>query len=383
MSDATTTPDADGSSDTDGPTVTTEAARDLLRDLVGIPSPSGEEAAAAERLIAFFEAHDREAWRDDAGNVRAPADDGALLASHVDTVPGDIPVRVEEMDDEAAGSETGDEAEGPVLWGRGSVDATGALAAMAAAAVRTGVSFAGVAREETDSAGAKHLIEDRAPPEAVVNGEPSGWDGITLGYRGLLTGTYVATSESGHTSRPEPNAIQDALRWWGRIEDAFGPSEGGGEWTPAFERVTPKPVRVDGGPTDDGLAVEASLRGEFRIPPGRSPGGVREIADDALGAGTVAWDEAIPPVMASPRSPVASALRAAIRTEGGEPTMLRKTGTSDMNLYSAWGVPMATYGPGDSAFDHAPDERLPLREFDRSLAVLTRVAERLRGVDDE
>ena len=69
-------------------------ARELLYDLVSTPSPSGEEAAAADRLAAFFEAHGREVWLDEVGNVRAPADDSLLLTSHVDTVPGDIPVAV-------------------------------------------------------------------------------------------------------------------------------------------------------------------------------------------------------------------------------------------------------------------------------------------------
>jgi LysW-gamma-L-lysine carboxypeptidase len=342
-------------------------ARTLLEDLVAIPSPSGEEDEAAERLVAFFEAHDREVYRDAVGNVRAPADDAVLLTSHIDTVPGDIDVRVE-TDTDADGTER------EWLWGRGSVDATGPLAAMAAAAVRTGVSFVGVVQEETDSAGAWHLVADRAAPECVVNGEPSGWAGITLGYRGLISGTYVATSESGHTSRPEANAIQSALRWWNAVEGAFETDD----WEPVFERVTPKPVGVAGGPTEDGLSVEATMGVQFRIPPDRTADDVREVADGELDAGTVAWDDPIPPVMASPRSPVATAFRAAIRDAGGEPTLLRKTGTSDMNIYAEWDCPMATYGPGDSALDHAPDERLDLAEFDRSLAVLTRVAERLR-----
>jgi LysW-gamma-L-lysine carboxypeptidase len=367
---------ADGD-DAGGTVVSAEAARQLLFDLVDTPSPSGDEDAAAERLADFLRDHGRSAERDAVGNVRAPADDALLLTSHVDTVPGDIDVRL-------AGPDGGDRDlmdDDAVLHGRGSVDATGALAAMAVAAVRTGVSFAGVVREETDSAGAKHLVEARDPPDAVINGEPSGWAGITLGYRGLLAGTYVATSESGHTSRPEPNAIQDALAWWSRVEAAVEPVSG--EWTPVFERVTPKPVRIDGGPSDDGLAMEASLRAEFRVPPDRTTDDVRALADGALEGGTVSWDEAIPPVMATPRSSVASALRAAIRDAGGDPTMLRKTGTSDMNLYAAWDVPMATYGPGDASLDHAPDEHLPLDEFDRALGVLTTAARRLRGDGDE
>jgi LysW-gamma-L-lysine carboxypeptidase len=336
--------------------------RELLEDLVAIPSVSGEEAAAAERLAAYFEAHDREVWLDSIGNVRAPADDSVLLTSHVDTVPGDIPVRVEDG----------------VLHGRGSVDATGPLVAMAVAAIEAGVSFVGVVGEELDSRGARHLVADRDAPDTLINGEPSGWDAVTLGYRGLLSGTYVATSESGHTSRPDENAIQAAIAWWTRVEDAFATDE----WTPVFEGVTPKPVGIDGGTSADGLSVETTLEVQFRIPPDTDAATVREIADGELDAGTVRWRDAIPPVMTSPRNPVARAFRAGIRGIGGEPSQLRKTGTSDMNIYAdAWDCPMATYGPGDSALDHTPREHLSLGEFDRAVSVLDHACNRLTGND--
>jgi LysW-gamma-L-lysine carboxypeptidase len=301
-------------------------------------------------------------------------------------VPGDIPVRIEEREAREAGSageagetdEDGAEADdrdaGPVLWGRGSVDAKGPLAAMAVAAVREGVSFVGVVGEERTSRGARHLVDDREPPAAVVNGEPSGWDGVTLGYRGILQGTYVATSESGHSSRPENNAIQDAIAWWSRVEREFEQDP----YDPTFEQVTPKPVRVEGGTSEDGLSVEATLDVQLRVPPARTSEEVREVADGYLDGGTVNWHDAVPPVMASPRTPVARAFRAAIREQGGDPRLLRKTGTSDMNLYAeAWDCPIATYGPGDSDLDHAPDERLPLPELDRAVAVLQEVCQRL------
>jgi LysW-gamma-L-lysine carboxypeptidase len=337
--------------------------RELLVDLVSTPSLSGEEMAAAERLASFFETHNREVWIDEVGNVRAPADDRLLLTSHIDTVPGDIPVRTDDG----------------VLWGRGSVDATGSLCAMAVAAVSSGVSFVGVVGEETDSRGAWYLIEDRETPDALVNGEPSGWDGVTLGYRGMLAGTYVATSESGHTSRPTPNAIQHAIGWWSRVEEVFSPSEDE-EWGPVFERVTTKPVGIKGGADPDGLSVSATLDGQFRVPPSMTIEEVREIAEaelrsDTDAAGTVNWRKPIPPVMESPRTDLARAFRVAIRSEGGDPRLLRKTGTSDMNIYaSAWGCPMVTYGPGDSDLDHAPDERLSLAEYDRSIDILREVS---------
>jgi LysW-gamma-L-lysine carboxypeptidase len=342
--------------------------RQLLYDLVSTPSPSSEEEAAAQVLVDFFEDHDREVWIDGVGNVRAPADDEVLLTSHIDTVPGEIPVEVR--------SESGVYQEGPTLWGRGSVDATGPLAAMAVAAVDTGASFIGVVGEEVDSRGARYVVEEdgRAAPGAVINGEPSGWDGITLGYRGLLAGTYVATSESGHTSRPENNAIQDGIDWYKRVEETFANDE----WTPVFERVTCKPISFRGGTTEDGLSVEATMEIQLRVPPEYGLSEVREIADAELDIGTVRWYDEVPPVMTSPRTAVARAFRAAIRETDGDPRLLRKTGTSDMNVFaSGWDCPMATYGPGDSDLDHAPNEHLSLPEFDRSVAVLEGVCNRL------
>ncbi|WP_435334410.1 [LysW]-lysine hydrolase [Haloarchaeobius sp. TZWWS8] len=344
--------------------VSEQAARNLLVEMVSIPSPSGEEQGAATYLKNFFEEHGREAYLDEVGNVRAPADDSVLLTSHIDTVPGDIPVRVEEDDDGEA-----------TLWGRGSVDATGPLCAMAVAAVNTGVSFVGVVGEETDSRGARFLVEDRDAPEAVINGEPSGWDAVTLGYRGLLSGTYTVETASGHTSRPDTNAIQHAMAWWDEVAAAFESADD----ESVFESITAKPVGFEGGVADDGLSMKATADVQFRIPPGVTPQEIRETIEGMLGPGTIEWTDEIQPVMVSPRSPVARAFRVGIRKRGGDPRLLRKTGTADMNLFAgAWDCPMATYGPGDSDLDHAPDERLALSEYDRAIAVLETVCSDLQ-----
>ena len=336
--------------------------RTLLRDLVDTPSVSGGETAAAERLVDAFESADREVWIDEIGNVRAPADDSVLLTSHIDTVPGEIPVREEDG----------------VLWGRGAVDAKGPLTAMATAALETGVSFAGVIEEETTSRGAHHLVETRDVPDAVVNGEPSGWAGVVLGYRGFHAGTYRVEEPAGHSSLSDRNAIERAMAWWTDVSDAVEGTVGESD-TPVFEQRTAKPVAVEGGVTDDGLATAATVDAQFRLPPGTTADDVEATVADATDAGSVEWETPIAPVMRSPRNEVARALRAGIRAGDGEPTHLRKTGTSDMNVYAeAWDVPMATYGPGDSSLDHTPDEHIELAEFDRSVAVLIHAAAELR-----
>jgi LysW-gamma-L-lysine carboxypeptidase len=75
---------------------------------------------------------------------------------------------------------------------------------------------------------------------------------------------------------------------------------------------------------------------------------------------------------------LARAFRVAIRAEGGAPSVKVKTGTSDWNVLApVWDVEALAYGPGDANLDHTPEERLPLEDFDRAVAVLTTVLERL------
>jgi LysW-gamma-L-lysine carboxypeptidase len=374
--------------------VSAAEARELLADLVATPSPSGDEGAAAEHLAAFFESHGREVWLDDVGNVRAPADDAVLLTSHVDTVPGDVPTCITGADANRTDAKTvvndvddvtlptdgtalvDDDA---VLWGRGSVDATGPLAAMAVAAVETSVSFVGVVSEETTSAGAHHLVADRDAPEVVVNGEPSGWDALTLGYRGFVSATYEVATEAAHSSLPDLNAVEHATAWVEDVKDAFesplGPGADEHEDASVFESVTVKPVMVDAGTEPGGNAVTATVDCQFRIPPGTNADDIEATVNAVTRRGVVEFGDAIPAHAASPRTELGRAFRTAIRRAGGDPSLLRKTGTADANLYdAAWDCPVATYGPGDSTLDHSPDEHLALADFDRAVAVLESVA---------
>ena len=86
-----------------------------LTGLVERYSPSGSERGAAEWLVECMKAlHFSEAFVDEAGNAVGVIGAGpkqALLLGHIDTVPGEIPVRVEDGN----------------LYGRGSVDAKGPL----------------------------------------------------------------------------------------------------------------------------------------------------------------------------------------------------------------------------------------------------------------
>jgi LysW-gamma-L-lysine carboxypeptidase len=54
-----------------------------------------------------------------------------------------------------------------------------------------------------------------------------------------------------------------------------------------------------------------------------------------------------------------------------QPGFVVKTGTSDMNVVApVWQCPIVAYGPGDSALDHTPHERLDLDEYWTAVQVL-------------
>ena len=127
-------------------------------------------------LVAQMRSLGFHAYIDSAGNAVGELGSGQrtiLLLGHIDTVPGQIAVRQE----------------GHLLYGRGSVDAKGPLAAFTVAAARAGAQpgarilvVGAVEEESATSKGARHLL-DHESPEAVIIGEPSAWNCLTTGYR--------------------------------------------------------------------------------------------------------------------------------------------------------------------------------------------------------
>ena len=120
-----------------------------LLGLLRIYSPSGGERAAVDWLVQYMQTLGMQAHVDAAGNAVGTIGTGArhlLLLGHIDTVPGEIAVRVE----------------GGLLYGRGAVDAKGALAAFVDAAAVGAVpgltvTVIGAVGEEAASPGAVHL----------------------------------------------------------------------------------------------------------------------------------------------------------------------------------------------------------------------------------
>jgi LysW-gamma-L-lysine carboxypeptidase len=92
---------------------------------------------------------------------------------------------------------------------------------------------------------------------------------------------------------------------------------------------------------------------------------------DPIGSAIPAWN-------CEKNNKLVRAFLGGIRSEGGTPAFVYKTGTADLNIVApVWQCPALVYGPGDSALDHTPNEKLSLAEYQKSKAVLVKALQQL------
>jgi acetylornithine deacetylase len=185
----------------------------ILRELVAIdsvnpnlwPGASGEGGVAAwiERFCDEQRlAHELQPVTADRSNLLAwvPGRDDAtlLFVAHMDTVPVNGWTR----------NPFAPEREGSRLYGRGSCDTKGSLAAMLHALAtlkgerpRATVMVVGTVDEEHHKAGAKALAGLRKC-EAAVIGEPTSLD-VVVAHKGSVRWQIEVVGRSAHTSKPE------------------------------------------------------------------------------------------------------------------------------------------------------------------------------------
>ncbi|MEP7003094.1 MAG: [LysW]-lysine hydrolase [Chloroflexota bacterium] len=342
----------------------------LVGGLVAIPSVSRGERDAVEWLVDRMRERGFRASIDAAGDAVGEIGEGpthVVLFGHIDTVPGEISVRIEDGE----------------LVGRGAVDAKGPLAAFVAAATEPvpglRVTVVGAVEEESPtSKGARHWATLPAPDWCVI-GEPSGWDGVTVAYKGRLVLGLSLSREARHGASPGPTVSEEALALWARIKQAADARTAGAR---PFQRLD---CRLEGmhAAAGDGLVERAELRIGYRLPPGIATAELASeaeaLADDHDGEAEVTVEPIASeePARTARSTPLAAAFARSIAVLGAQATFKEKSGTSDMNiLLPAWGCPMVAYGPGDARYDHTPMERLALADYARSIGVLKEVLRR-------
>lgn len=346
---------------------------DLLFSLVGIPSLSTQEAEAAHFLARWMGANGFEAFVDAGGNAVGILDGGPdlegeqrdiILLGHIDTVSGVVPVRIENGK----------------LYGRGAVDAKGPLAAFAAAAAAVGpqpgwrIIVIGATEEESvTSRGARYALTQYQPAMVVI-GEPSGWNRITLGYKGRMLVEVTARQTVSHTANPIPSGCELAVGYWDRVRERVAALNDGRERP--WEQVLSSLRSFDS--NTDGLIQTAHLTLGFRLPPDFRPDDLKALLLAEANDCELEFRGEEVAYQSDKNNALVRAFLPAIRAQGGQPGFVLKTGTSDMNIVGpVWRCPIVAYGPGDSTLDHTPNENVEIAEWERGVAVLARALRQL------
>lgn len=351
-----------------------EQAVRLLTNLLGIYSPSGKEEDIANFLAGEMKKLGFQVGVDAIGNVIGVVGEGEptiFLCGHMDTVAGYVPLRVEEGK----------------IYARGAVDAKGPLAAMVMAAAQVAkepgfkgkVLVASVVEEEATSRGVRHLIHEGIEADYAIFGEPSGVENITIGYKGQIQLKVTLKTQTGHSSTPwlYENALEKAYEVWEQIKNSYPPVE---KQESPFQAVTACLTKVSGGRANSVIPFESEIHIDIRIPPQFTSAQVFEEiqkvvaqyqANNPKVAVKATVEDSVEPFEVNKSSPLVHALSASVRKVLNKPaTLLRKTGTGDMNILGkAMNLLIVTYGPGDSHLDHTLDEHIIISEYLDSIQI--------------
>jgi len=324
---------------------------DFARTLIDIDSTTGIEGAVAKVLAADLRSLGytvrTQPLNDGRMNVMASIDDPVVIFStHFDCVPAFFPSRVENGR----------------LYGRGSSDAKGILAAQLVAAERlrangerrVGLLF--VAGEERGSDGAM-AANTIAPASAryLINGEPTE-NKLGAATRGVYRVKLTAHGKAAHSSRPDlgDSAIDKLLDVLNALRSADWPGD------PLLGRTHYNVGLISGGVAPNVIPALASAELLFR-----SVGSDQElhsILDQAVaGRATIEHVLTVPPVR--------------LKTLPGFETEVFWY-TTDIPFLSNWGTPLLI-GPGSVTEAHTADESVSLLELAEAADLYEKLAKEL------
>ncbi|PSQ19972.1 peptidase M20 [Halobacteriales archaeon QS_8_69_26] len=380
----------------------------LTRELVAIPSHE-DETAAGDRIEEWLRAEtDAAVTRDGVGNVIArrsgsertagsePDPPTLALVGHHDVVPPD--------ESQVAGDEYRVEERDGRLYGRGTADMKGAVAAAMCAFrdadPRLDLVFASFVGEETGGEGARHAIDEGFSPDYAVVGEGStgysapGVTDVAVAHKGRRGSTVVARGESAHASEPEAgvNAVYRACDAVDVLRELSPPSARIG----LVDREVTGSLTVtgmEGGDAWNVIPDRCSVVVDERTVPGDRAdlAAVEEIEG-------VEWtvDQDLPPMACDDRAFADAALAAAREAAGSSgdpdaggtpehvadedtPQHVVKPHATDAGWLSSAGTECVVCGPARPGEAHTDDESVSLAVLERCYRIYRRIAESFDG----
>jgi acetylornithine deacetylase/succinyl-diaminopimelate desuccinylase-like protein len=329
-----------------------------------VRTPSHESVGEMrELLVATLDAEGHDPRVDDAGNVLATREGDEpgphlVLNTHVDTVPPHVPYR----------------REGDRIYGRGSCDAKGPLAALLDAFLAVDPSkgrltLAVTPDEETLSSGAAALDLDA---DGYVVGEPTGLD-VCTAAKGRFDGEVVLRGEAAHAA--EPDSGTSAVRAVGPVLDAFddfddvhGPGEHDRLGAPTLTATT-----IDGGSARNQVPARCVVTFDRRsVPPETAEGFRAALADHVRERVPVDVDSEVrladretPFLEAFATDPDDPLVRELVEASGGD---VRRFAAATEASYFAADAPTVVFGPGyladdEGAVAHSERECVPVDQL--------------------
>lgn len=359
----------------------------LCQELVRIPSPSGQEGDLARFVAAHMRALGMHVEIDRYGSVlgiRQGQKPGPtlILDAHLDTVPITRPAEWQH-------SPTGGEIDQGRLWGRGSADTKGSLAAMICAAASipedafsgTLIVSASICEEDMTTAALEAILE-RHPADCVVVGEPTSLR-LGVAQKGRAGILVEANGRSAHTSRPElgDNAIYKMMEAIARIRALPLPND------PEMGSGVCELIEIDSEPRPSIGTVphRCTARLALRLLPGESRQSVSERIAGALCGmegmslkfttqsqtcwtdQTIVLEEFIP-AWKNADSPLQREILDTLQT-----TAFAAPYTTNASAAAARGIPTFLLGPGAIDQAHTIDEWISLDQLNAAVDAYTRV----------
>jgi acetylornithine deacetylase len=328
-------------------------------------------------------------WTDDHGvsktNLvcrRGPDVEGGLaLVGHTDCVPFDPEWK------EALAGEVRD----GVVYGRGSADTKGFVAAALAVAARTRpaarpLHLLFTSDEEVGCTGAKLVErEGRLRPRHAIVGEPTQLVPVRA-HKGYCAIDVTVTGIEGHSAFPDvgASAIHAAgqlLAEVRRIEEEMK-DEQDGLFSPAWTTFNVGLIR--GGKARNILAGECEFSVEWRPIPGQDPARALRLFDaaavrlEAESGDRLRVRHTPMRVDAAAVTPPDAELVRFLETESGQRSRVIPFGTELPEL-AAMGAEGCVFGPGDIRVAHRTGEHVEIAQLERCAAILERAVARFCG----
>lgn len=324
----------------------------LTRQLVDIDSTTGRESEVAAVLAGYLRGRGYSVLEQplEGGRcnvIASVAEPEIVFSTHFDCVPPFLPSREEQG----------------AIYGRGSTDAKGILAAQVAAAERlratgeTRVGLVFVAGEERGSDGAQAANRLASRSRFLINGEPTD-NRLALATRGVYRVRLEANGRAAHSGYPElgESAIDKLIDALNRMRAVPWPSDG------ALGTTHYTVGLINGGVAPNIVPPSAAAEVIFR-----------SVGDHAVLRG--ALHEAVGDLVSVHE--VLEVPCVHLRTLDGFETAVFSYAT-DIPFLTNWGTPLLL-GPGSIHVAHTDHEHIRIAELEEAIGLYETVARTLLG----